>query len=414
MSVSENIVGNPFWTSTSEIPNLYPWMSQDEDCDVAIIGGGVTAAMAAYRFSQDGIKTVLISRSPIGYGATGISLGILDYSVERGLIDLGKMLGKEKAVRCFKLCEQAIDNIEDIVESFDKDVGFLRRDVLAYTSDKQKQDEFNTEYLMRKHNNFDVSYLEKNEARDMFSFNIEAGILSKNLGAEVNPYLLTHALVEKAVEQGAKVYENTEAINVVPGHDSVEIQTGARKKLTTKKLILATGFSQNSVINSLLSKKTTFMLTTNAVEHFSGYESRCIIKNDRAPYTYIRTTPDDRLIIGGLSSNAILKDGRLGKLVNANKIVKNKHKELENKLNLMFCAMPDMEAEYEYSGAVADTYDHLPIIGEQQEYPNVLFDICCGANGIVFSEIASRILLSLYHGEQNEDMELFSPSRESL
>ena len=45
----------PFWTSVNEIPTSYPWMTQDECCDVAVIGGGLSGAMCAYRMAQEGI-----------------------------------------------------------------------------------------------------------------------------------------------------------------------------------------------------------------------------------------------------------------------------------------------------------------------------------------------------------------------
>ena len=36
-----------FWTSVNEAPAQYPWLAQDITCEIAIIGGGMTAALCA-------------------------------------------------------------------------------------------------------------------------------------------------------------------------------------------------------------------------------------------------------------------------------------------------------------------------------------------------------------------------------
>lgn len=413
--MTEVIYGNPLWTSIDDVPCQYPWLSYDENCDVAIVGGGVTGALAAYRFAKAGINVVVINSGPIGFNSTSINTSILQYEIDNNLIGLSSLIGKQNAVKCFQMCADSLNNIEQIVKTLNQDVKFVRRDCILYTDNKENVDYFNKEFLMRKHNGFEVDFLDKQNSRDMFSFPIEAGILSKNLSAEIDSYLLTHALLSEAEKSGARIFENTTGVSIDNIDDNtVEIKTSTNKKVTCKKVILATGYEQENYLNCTNSNKTTFCIATKPINNFAGYENRAIIRDDKNPYYYIRTTSDNRIIIGGLDSNLINKDSKIGKFMNIEKIVENKYHELEQKLNLMFCAIPDIEIEYKFAGTFSDTNDCLPIIGEHKDYPNIYFDFCCGSNGILYAEMASNLLLSLYQNNVNKDIYLFAPDRKTL
>ena len=73
----KNTIEAPLWPSVDTIPAQYPWLSADETCEVAVLGGGVTAAMCALRFAEAGIDTVLVSASPVGFGGSACSSGMM-------------------------------------------------------------------------------------------------------------------------------------------------------------------------------------------------------------------------------------------------------------------------------------------------------------------------------------------------
>ena len=117
MKMTESTIKHSLWTSVSSAPHQYPWLAQDYSCQVAVVGGGLAGAFAAYTFAKAGLKTALVSRSPIGYGETAGGMGILEYDHDEGLLSLAKKIGKEKAVQAFSLCRQALDRIEENLAS---------------------------------------------------------------------------------------------------------------------------------------------------------------------------------------------------------------------------------------------------------------------------------------------------------
>ena len=81
----KNTVHASAWTSLTPAPAQYRWLDEDIACEVAVVGGGITAAMVAMRFAEAGIDTILLSDSPLGYGSTAVSSGIMTLSGEENL-----------------------------------------------------------------------------------------------------------------------------------------------------------------------------------------------------------------------------------------------------------------------------------------------------------------------------------------
>jgi glycerol-3-phosphate dehydrogenase len=52
--------GVPYWLVRDGLTATYPKLNEDRRCDVAVIGGGVTGAMVARRFAEEGFHTVLL------------------------------------------------------------------------------------------------------------------------------------------------------------------------------------------------------------------------------------------------------------------------------------------------------------------------------------------------------------------
>ena len=47
----KKVVKAPLWTNTYATPAQYPWLDTDISCDVAVVGGGIAAALCALRFA---------------------------------------------------------------------------------------------------------------------------------------------------------------------------------------------------------------------------------------------------------------------------------------------------------------------------------------------------------------------------
>ena len=102
------------WLKKNKIKNIYPYLSDNMECDVVIVGGGISGAITAYFLAKDGFKIAVIEKNLIGYQTTGVSSAcVTDFidelyikstankekNMERKLLDL-----KRKANSLFLLC----------------------------------------------------------------------------------------------------------------------------------------------------------------------------------------------------------------------------------------------------------------------------------------------------------------------
>lgn len=404
------IAGSPYWT-TQAVPAQYPYLAEDISCDVAVVGAGATGALCAYALQLAGVDTVLIDAGIVGFGGTGVSSSIMQYDPDFGLMGLSELIGQEKAVRAARACVKGIDEIESITETLNADVGFTRRDGLYYTPCSSGVEKMKQEYLMRKHNGFAVEYLDCLAAAEKFSFRIEGGIYSQGLCGEIDPYRFTHALISEAVESGLRVYENTPVETVSPTSDGISLTAKTRHTVSAKKMVNATGFKAAEDAGHVAMTRTSFTIVTDPVSEFNGWHGQCIIRDDAEPYTYLRTLPDNRILIGGLDSTFVDGRGTVAGFIKLPALVEKKYSSLQERLDTMFPGIKDARPAFRFSGVYGDTLDGLPYVGTKDGYPNVFYDICCGPNGIVYAQLAAGIIRDLYLGGDAQDLDLFAFNR---
>lgn len=406
------VTGNILWTGINKIPNKYSYLSDDIDCEVLIVGGGITGAICAYYLTMAGIDTVIVDKNIIGYGSTSASTSILQYEIDTDLIQLKGILGLEKAVECFKLCEKAVYDIEEIVNNLGNECGFSLRDCFYYTDSNSDVTLLSKEYEIRKRKDFNVEFIDEKKGKNMFSFPIKAGIYSRSGAGEIDPYSFTHQLIDSSINNGLRVFENTEVVDIKQASNSVEIMTRNKFKVNAKKVVFATGFETKEMIENRTAILTrTFTLATKPVENFEGWHNRAIIRNTSDPYTYLRTTSDDRIIIGGEDLDLGGKYSKISNLTNSDTLSIDKFQILNNRLLKLFPKINNMEIEYRFSGLFGESQDGLPYVGEYEKYPNCYFCLGYGSNGILYAVIGAQLIRDLYFGNYSPILDLFKIDR---
>ncbi|MBZ4663193.1 MAG: putative oxidoreductase [Caloramator sp.] len=390
---------NPIWTNKNPVLNKYTYLSKNEDCDILIIGGGITGAILSYYLSFLGKKIILVDKNIIGYGSTSASTSILQYEVDFDILELEKKIGIVNALKAYKANEAAVYEIERIIKTLKDKCDFTKRESLYFTQDKSKIQKFKEEYKIRRAADFDIEFLDKNTAKDKFSFPIEAAIYSKCGGAEIDPYRFAHELIKDSQSRGLIVYENTAILKYQHKNNKVILFTDKHKKITAQKVVVATGYqAKNLIKENIVKLNTSFTIATKPVSSFEGWYDRCIIRNDCTPYNYLRTTQDNRIIIGG-EDIPIINPPQI--------ITQNKYQKLEQRLCQMFPNI-NFEVDYKFHGLFGDTKDGLPYIGVHPKFKNFYFALGYGSNGILYSIIAGQIIRDMISEEKiHQDIHMY-------
>ena len=125
----ELVAGYPFWLIKNGLLCSYPKLLENTKCDVVIIGGGISGALAAYHLIQAGIECILVDGRAIGLGSTCASTSLLQYELDTPLHKLKATIGEFKAVRVYQLCSDAIDKLITIMNEIGH-IEYKRRNIV--------------------------------------------------------------------------------------------------------------------------------------------------------------------------------------------------------------------------------------------------------------------------------------------
>jgi glycine/D-amino acid oxidase-like deaminating enzyme len=396
--------GNIYWTKTERIIKEYPYLNEDINCDLVIIGGGISSAITAYFLAKEGLNVIVIEKNIIGYGSTSASTALIDYQQSIDFSKFEKINGS-KAKRMYELSYAAISDIENMNKELNGRLGFERKDSICFSNKWSQRTGMFKEYVSRKKLGFKLQFIQSHRL-----LNLSTGILTKGGGGDVNPYKFTQEMFKYLTEKyNVKIYENTEVGNINTENNKVECITNNNYKITANKLIFASGYETVKYIKKLpATLYRTFTIVSSPINNIEELGNNFCACDTSEPYHYIRFTKDKRIIFGG-------EDIPLFKILNNQKyldlIAKNKYKRLYKAMKNTFINIEGLSIEYEYNGTFADTKDSLPIVDEIELMPNCFCNLGFGGNGIIYLIIGAKLLKEVIKGIYPKDFDMFKINR---
>src|SRR3982751_1097726 len=123
--------GCSYWmTKRGDAPPSVPALDRDVDARVVILGGGITGALAAHYLTEAAVDTVMVDRRDLAAGSTAASTGLLQYEIDKPLVELAELVGHAHAARAYRLGVDALDEFERLARELGDDCGFVRRQSL--------------------------------------------------------------------------------------------------------------------------------------------------------------------------------------------------------------------------------------------------------------------------------------------
>src|SRR5690554_5290291 len=89
-----------FWLLKNGIINSYPSLQEDIQCDITVIGAGITGALVSHALHRAGYNTVVIDKKDVANGSSSATTSLLQYEIDTMMVDLARMIGEENAVAC--------------------------------------------------------------------------------------------------------------------------------------------------------------------------------------------------------------------------------------------------------------------------------------------------------------------------
>jgi glycine/D-amino acid oxidase-like deaminating enzyme len=257
---------------------------------------------------------------------------------------------------------------------------------LYYASKRRHRAVLQEEFALRQRHGFDVRWLDRDAVQDEFSLDAPGAILS-GLAARVDPYCLTYRLLARLQKSGCRVHDRTTLATLDPTARGVTATTVEGVRIRCGHVVMAAGYANQRWLKpSVARNRSSYAFITDPIpEDLLGPLAQTMVWESARPYLYMRSTGDQRLLIGG-EDDAVDIPARRDRRVEA------KAARLLKKVGKLFPHLP-LQPAFSWAGTFAETADGLPFFGPHEQWgPRVLFGMAYGGNGITYSMIGAGLL----------------------
>ncbi|PTM40243.1 FAD-binding oxidoreductase [Bosea sp. 124] len=364
-------------------------LDADIRCDVVIVGGGITGALAAEHLTALGHDVVVVDREREGFGSTAASTAMLQWEIDLPLRRLAALYGFDKAADIYRRSFKAVEGLRDRIAQLELGCAFLARDTVYLAAGEVGPRELLDEAILRQKAGLPGTLLDHAALLGAFGFDRAAAIVSPG-SAEADPLSLCHALLHVAAGRGARMIRD-EVVSFDATAASAAVQLSGGHTIEAGHVVLATGYVMPDGVGSALHRvASSWALATLPQPPAALWPGPALVWEASEDYVYCRTTTDGRIIIGGEDEETDDPERREA-------LAAAKTAALLGKLRAL---VPGAEPTlgHAWSGAFGQTVDGLPLIGRVPGRPRMLAAYGYGGNGITFSFLASRLIGALIAG----------------
>ncbi|MBP3301456.1 MAG: FAD-binding oxidoreductase [Clostridia bacterium] len=375
---------SPFFVPDDFLPS-HPTVKEDLKTEVLIIGGGLSGLLCAYELCKAGREVTVVTENTVADGATRFSAGILFGDGGPELLRLKQTLGLRAGVEWYRTAGAALSQLEKILSDTGSRCDFTPRESFYYTSLPKSVSALREEYFLRHHMGLNCRWLGAEECAERFSFPCAGGILSR-AGATFNPVKFGRDLTDWITLHGGAVFEGSRVESIERGDGEYRCRCNGYV-LRAKKIVDARGGEVLRKRPALGQRVTVFSIVTEPISVFRGWPEECLIKS-RDEFSYLRTTPDGRILFSGEASTALSPEGKIGSL-DASPLCRVKYRNLEEDLQEMFFGIPRVRKEYGFCQSLVIPKGGLPYVGRDPQWEGVYYLYAFGEGGLAGAILGS-------------------------
>jgi glycine/D-amino acid oxidase-like deaminating enzyme len=400
-------VGHSYWLDVfrQTVPRL-PSLRGRQRADIAVVGGGVTGCAAALLFARAGARVVLVESRHIGRGSTAASTALLMQEPDVDFGELAGRYGTASARRIWACSRAAVTALRRTLANLDTPA-LHGLPSLYYTRDAAAATGLRYEVVLRRRAGITSRSLDGEAVRALSGFDAAGGILTPG-NAEVDPYRACLSLARGAQAAGAELFEQSPVMRIEPTRDGVTL-TLRKGAVVADRAVIATGYAtaEFKPLARRFEMMNTYVIATPrlpaAQRRRLGLGDVMLWDTER-PYHYLRWTPDDRLLFGGLDRPRVPRATRPAAL-------RRRAEDLMSDLVELYPSLRGIRPDYAWEGLFAKTPDGLPYIGTHRRYPRQLFALGYGGNGMTLGFFAAQALVRLARGKPTPEDALFGFNR---
>jgi glycine/D-amino acid oxidase-like deaminating enzyme len=387
----------------SRRPN-HPRLRGEHDCDVAIVGGGLTGAATAHACAMAGLRTIVLEAGRVGSGSSGRTVGLLLPEPGPAFRDLQQAHGLRVARTMFESWRRASLDAAALLRRLSVQCALAPLETVTVAGDEKT---LRREFDARAAAGVAGRWLTSTQSRTSLQIQTAAGLrLDDAFG--LDPVRACLGLAAAARKRGAKFAESTSIRKVTFGKHGVElIAEGATIRAGTVVVTTGTATVEFNPLRRHFTRRERYLVLTEplpAAMRKQLMPGGVTIRDLQVPRHRLRWTADHRLLMAGADQDEPPARNRAAVLV-------QRTGQLMYELLTMYPAISGLRPEFGWEMTYGDTADGVMYVGPHRNYPHHLFALGGNSNSVTGAFLAARILARAATGAPAKGDEVFGWTR---
>ena len=320
--------------------------------DLAIVGGGYTGCSAALEAAKLGLNVVLLEARFCGYGGSGRNVGLVNAGLWLPPDTVEQKLGVGQGEKLVKALSQAPDLVFDLIKENQIQCEPKRNGTLHCAHSQRGLRDLRLRCAQWQARSAPVKLLEREQISELTGSQIFHGGLMDQRAGTIQPLGYLRGLARAAQAKGAKIFENSPAIQIERKKGSWSVIT-QNARVTAKTVLFAqNAYTENDVGGATPKTATvnyfqavTYSLSDEIWASILPQEQGCW---DTAPImTSVRKASKNRLVIGAMG-----RPTGLGEYIHL--------RWAQRKIAKLFPALENTKFESHWSGKISMSSDYIP------------------------------------------------------
>ena len=392
-----------YWLENSDL-KVHQEGQPPTETELLVIGSGYTGLNAAIQAARNGIETLVIDEGELGSGCSTKNGGQISTSIKPSLSSLSKKYGFEKASAIRSEGLNALNWIDDFVQTENLDCDFDRcgRFHGAHTAKHFKQMRQSIGDLEQE--NISAYAISKENVHSELGTDFYHGGLVYPDNASLHPAKYHRELIRLAIASGCTLVSHCRALKVNQSSQQFIVTTSKGKILADKLAIATNGYT--STLTPWLRRRIipigSYIIATQALDPDlmdELFPTNRMITDSRKVVYYYRPSPDrTRILFGGRVSAQETDPSISGP-------------KLRNDLVRLFPQLSKTQISHSWTGTVAYSFDELAHTGKQD---NMYYSMSyCGSGVSMASYLGMKMGCKISKTEDSDTAfdDLSYPSR---
>lgn len=382
---------NSIWDDLTDKLPQYNMLNKDITTDVCIIGGGITGITTGYYLNKNNIDFVLLEKDTICNNTTKYSTAKITSQHNLIYSDIAKKYGTNYAKLYLDANNEAINNIQNIIQTENIFCDFKIQDSYVFTQNTSYIKNINDEYkILAKIGFKDVELLN----RVTIPLNTQYAIKFKNQ-AQFNPKKYTIGLSNIIKD---KIYENCHVNKIEKFNDKYKVYT-QNNIIMCNKVVLTTHFPIKDIPGFYFVKmyqEASYVIAVDIKDNnFDGMYIN--VENPTISLRSLKYKNHNILLVGG-------NNNKTGDIINENKF------DFLEKIALHM--YPDSNVIKRWDTQDCITLDKIPYIRKFSTlYPNMYLATGFNKWGMTTSNVAANIIVDNIMNKVNKYEDVFNSTR---